>query len=101
MASETRISPGYFDAPVSLDEGSHALLFKNPNLLYEALCKKAFIALLEPKFPRIPAEVIPTIVEFWAHPGDYCMTFGPATLVRRGLEEIAARVATMNLASNK
>ena len=68
---------------------------------YEALCKKAFIALLEPKFPQIPAEVIPTIVEFWAHPGDYCMTFGPATLVRRGLEQIAARVATMNLASHK
>jgi len=29
------------------------------------------------------------------------MTFGPATLVRRGLEQIAARVATMNLASHK
>ena len=64
---------------------------------YEALCKKAFIALLEPKFPQIPAEVIPPIVGFWAHPGDYCMTFGPATLVRRGLEQIAARVATMNI----
>ena len=58
-------------------------------------------ALLEPKFPQIPAEVIPTIVEFWAHPGDYCMTFGPATLVRRGLEQIAAHVATMNVASHK
>ena len=68
---------------------------------YEALCKKSLIALLEPKFPQIPAEVIPTIVEFWAHPGDYSMTFGPATLVRRGLEQIAARVATMNLASHK
>ena len=64
---------------------------------YEALCKKSLIALLEPKFPQIPAEVIPTIVEFWAHAGDYCMTFGPATLVRRGLEQIAARVATMNI----
>ena len=64
---------------------------------YEALCKKSLIALLEPKFPQIPAEVIPTIVEFWAHAGDYCMTFGPATLVRRGLEQIAARVATMKI----
>ena len=64
---------------------------------YEALCKKSLIALLEPKFPQIPAEVIPTIVEFWAHAGDYCMTFGPAALVRRGLEQIAARVATMNI----
>ena len=64
---------------------------------YEALCKKSLIALLEPKFPQIPAEVIPTIVEFWAHAGDYCMTFGPAALVRRGLEQIAARVATMGI----
>ena len=53
--------------------------------------------LAQPKFPQIPAEVIPTIVEFWAHAGDYCMTFGPAALVRRGLEQIAARVATMNI----
>ena len=53
--------------------------------------------MLVPKFPQIPAEVIPTIVEFWAHAGDYCMTFGPAALVRRGLEQIAARVATMRI----
>ena len=69
---------------------------------YEALCKKSLIALLEPKFPQIPAEVIPTIVEFWAHPGDYCMTFGPATFTRIilqncGCEQIAAHVATMNI----
>ena len=64
---------------------------------YEALVKKSLTAMLEPKFPQLPAEVIPTIVGFWAHAGDYCMTFGPATLVRRGLEQIAAHVATMNL----
>ena len=68
---------------------------------YEALCRKSLIALLEPKFPQIPAEVIPTIVEFWAHAGDYCMPFcmpfGPETLVRRGLEQIAARVANGNV----
>ena len=64
---------------------------------YEALVQKSLTAMLEPKFPQIPKEIIPTIVEFWAHPGDYCMTFGPATLVRRGLEQIAARVATMNI----
>ena len=23
------------------------------------------------KFPKLPAEVIPTIVAFWAHVGDY------------------------------
>ena len=90
-------------APVSLDEHTRYFEFTKFALKaggfrqYEALCKKALIALLEPKFPQIPAEVIPTIVEFWAHAGDYCMTFGPATLVRRGLEQIAARVATMNI----
>ena len=64
---------------------------------YEALVKKSLTAMLEPKLPQIPKEIIPTIVEFWAHAGDYCMTFGPATLVRRGLEQIAARVATMKI----
>ena len=64
---------------------------------YEAQVKTSLAAMLVPKFPQIPAEVIPTIVEFWAHAGDYCMTFGPAVLVRRGLEQIAARVATMKI----
>ena len=63
----------------------------------EAQVKKSLAAMLVPKFPQIPAEVIPTIVEFWAHAGDYCMTFGPAALVRRGLEQIAARVANMKI----
>ena len=38
---------------------------------YEALVKKPLTAMLEPKFPQIPKEIIPTIVEFWAHVGDY------------------------------
>ena len=38
---------------------------------YEAQVKKSLAAMLVPKFPKIPAEVIPTIVEFWAHAGDY------------------------------
>ena len=38
---------------------------------YEAQVKKSLAAMLVPKFPQIPAEVIPTIVEFWAHAGDY------------------------------
>ena len=38
---------------------------------YEAQVKKSLTAMLVPKFPQIPAEVIPTIVEFWAHAGDY------------------------------
>ena len=64
---------------------------------YEALCKKAFIALLEPKFPQVPAEVIPTIVEFWAHPGDYCMTFGPAIELEQFVTRVARATATMNI----
>ena len=68
---------------------------------YEALVKKSLTAMLEPKLPQIPKEIIPTIVEFWAHAGDYCMPFcmpfGPETLVRRGLEQIAARVANGNV----
>ena len=38
---------------------------------YEALVKKSLTAMLEPKLPQIPKEIIPTIVEFWAHVGDY------------------------------
>ena len=38
---------------------------------YEAQVKKSLAATLVPKFPQIPAEVIPTVVEFWAHAGDY------------------------------
>ena len=38
---------------------------------YEVQVKKSLAAMLVPKFPQIPAEVIPTIVEFWAHAGDY------------------------------
>ena len=60
---------------------------------YEALCQKAFIALLEPKFPQLPAEVIPTIVAFWAHAGDYCMPFVPIEL-----DPLVARiVATLRI----
>ena len=47
---------------------------------YEAQVKKSLAAMLVPKFPQIPAEVIPTIVEFWAHAGDYCMPFVPIDL---------------------
>ena len=47
---------------------------------YEALVKKSLAAMLEPKFPQLPAEVVPTIVEFWAHAGDYCMPFVPIEL---------------------
>ena len=38
---------------------------------YEAQVKRSLAAMLVPKFPQIPAEVIPTIVEFWAHAGNY------------------------------
>jgi len=29
------------------------------------------IKTLVPKFPRLPAEIVPLIVQFWAHVGDY------------------------------
>ena len=38
---------------------------------YERQVTKSLAAIFEPKFPKLPAEVIPTIVAFWAHVGDY------------------------------
>ena len=38
---------------------------------YEAQVTKSLAAIFEPKFPKLPAEVIRTIVAFWAHVGDY------------------------------
>ena len=38
---------------------------------YEAQVTKSLAAIFEPKFPKLPAEVIQTIVAFWAHVGDY------------------------------
>ena len=38
---------------------------------YEAQVTKSLAEIFEPKFPKLPAEVIQTIVAFWAHVGDY------------------------------
>ena len=38
---------------------------------YVTQVTKSLAAIFEPKFPKLPAEVIPTIVAFWAHVGDY------------------------------
>ena len=38
---------------------------------YEAQVTKSLAEIFEPKFPKLPAEVIRTIVAFWAHVGDY------------------------------
>ena len=38
---------------------------------YETQVTKSLAAIFEPKFPTLPAEVIRTIVAFWAHVGDY------------------------------
>ncbi len=38
---------------------------------YETQVTKSLAEIFEPKFPKLPAEVIPTIVAFWAHVGDY------------------------------
>ena len=38
---------------------------------YETQVTKSLAEIFEPKFPKLPAEVIRTIVAFWAHVGDY------------------------------
>jgi hypothetical protein len=38
---------------------------------YEKAHRKSFVALLAPKFPRLPVEVLAHIASFWAHVGDY------------------------------
>ena len=37
---------------------------------YETQVTKSLAEIFEPKFPKLPAEVIQTIVAFWAHVGD-------------------------------
>ena len=38
---------------------------------YERAHLRALSATFVPKFPRLPAEIVPLIVQFWAHVGDY------------------------------
>ena len=38
---------------------------------YARAHRKKLAAIFTPKFPQVPAEVVPTIVEFWAHVGHY------------------------------
>ena len=38
---------------------------------YERAHRKRLVAIFVPKFTWLPAEVVPTIVEFWAHVGHY------------------------------
>ena len=38
---------------------------------YERAHLRSLSAMFVPKFPRIPAEIVPLIVQFWAHVGDY------------------------------
>ena len=38
---------------------------------YARAHRQRLAAILVPKFPQIPAEVVPTIVEFWAFLGHY------------------------------
>ena len=80
----------------------HRTLCPAPVERYEAQMKISLATIFIDKFPvGLPIAPLRTIVEFWAHAGDYCMPFcmpfGPETLVRRGLEQIAARVANGNV----
>lgn len=38
---------------------------------YERAHLRSLTATFVPKFPRLPAEIVPLIVQFWAHVGDY------------------------------
>ena len=38
---------------------------------YEKAHRKSFVALLAPKFPRLPVDALSHVVSFWAHVGDY------------------------------
>ena len=38
---------------------------------YEKEHRKSFVALLAPKFPRLPVDALSHVVSFWAHVGDY------------------------------
>ena len=38
---------------------------------YERAHLRSLSATFVPKFPRLPAEIVPLIVQFWAHVGDY------------------------------
>ena len=38
---------------------------------YARAHRKKLAAIFTPKFPQLPEEVVPTIVEFWAHVGHY------------------------------
>ena len=42
-----------------------------PSRVWRTLVTKSLARIFIPKFPQLPAEVIPTIVQFWAHVGDY------------------------------
>ena len=38
---------------------------------YEKAHRQSFVALLAPKFPRLPVDALSHVVSFWAHVGDY------------------------------
>ena len=38
---------------------------------YEKAHLARLVAMLVPKFPQLPAEIVPNIVMHWAHVGDY------------------------------
>ena len=38
---------------------------------YEKAHRQSFVALLAPKFPRLPVDALSHVVSFWAHVGNY------------------------------
>ena len=39
--------------------------------MYEQKHREDLVAMLAPKLPQIPKDVIPLVVNYWAHVGDY------------------------------
>ena len=65
-----RISPNYrtiYDLPPYIQKVVEAGGF----VPYERAHRASLAAMFVPKFPQLPEEIVPRIVEFWAHIGFY------------------------------
>ena len=65
-----RISPNYrtiYDLPPYIQKVVEAGGF----VPYERAHRASLAAIFVPRFPQLPEEIVPRIVEFWAHTGFY------------------------------
>jgi ankyrin repeat protein len=61
-------SSGY---PESLRTYLHRIQAADSLEAFEKQCRESLEAMLIPKFPRLPAELVRVVVGFWGHPGYY------------------------------